>query len=345
MGLVGAILGDIAGMPFEFQQEIDDWQINENYDVFGERQAGQHFTDDTVMTIAVGMAIASGDLDFAKWMKKYGHDYFEVGYGPSFWNWIKSNKSEPYNSYGNGSAMRASACGQFAKTLNEAKYLARMSAMPTHNHPEGVKGAQVLASCVWMAEHHDTYSKEDILNYAISEYPSHKYQFSPEIPIKEYEKTATFDVSCMGSVPMAIRCFYEYDDFGKMMRQINRMFVDTDTIGAIAGAIFESYYGKCTDNDEELLKRFLNEDLYLSFKSIQISDKTLIHEMIEKIAPNLNRTVCDDIAEQLSIIEKELSFREEKTIQNGYCPTCQAKIGFFHKKDIYCFNCGQRFVR
>ena len=283
MGLIGAILGDIAGSRFEFAQ-VTPRRKEYNYELFTDNNKifahDLTFTDDTTMSIACADACLNKLLfckpNFAKYYDKWGTKYPDVGYGGAFKQWLYAKKKRPYGSFGNGSAMRCSFIGEYAKTLKRCDKLATLSAACTHNHPEGIKGAVVLAHCVWMAEHGA--SKEEILKYGIEQYPQpadeycgvrcsahdedgDKYTYSPYVPTSKYCDEITYLISCQGSVPVAIRCFYETNSFEECMYLINSMEVDTDTIGAIAGAICHSYYKKCTDNDEELLKRFLPEDM------------------------------------------------------------------------------------
>ena len=265
MGIIGAILGDIAGSSFEFTTKR--YNINDDYELF---TLGDLFTDDTVLSIAT-MEAMNTNKDFANCYQKYGKKYIDVGYGPSFMGWLHMEQPKPYNSLGNGSAMRCSYIGQKLKHCPFKKKvlkMARKSAEVTHNHPEGIKGAETVAICVWMAERGK--SKEEILQYALKQYPSSKYKYGCDIPTKEYQKTITYDVTCMGSVPVAIRCFYDTDSFDSCQRLINSMNCDADTIGAIAGAICESYYGFCTDNDVNLLERYLDDFLLDKLRKYKI---------------------------------------------------------------------------
>ncbi len=266
MGMIGAILGDIAGQAFEFQPVIDDWQ-KEAYDLWNDWHVkGNHITDDSVMTIACGMAIASGSYHFAKWYRELGNRYIDIGYGPSFREWLQSDKPKPYESYGNGSAMRASACGQFAKSLQHAERLGRMSAMCTHNHPEGIRGAETEAGLTWLARREK--DKEKLIAYFLSKYPVEQSAISALVPTKEYEDEITFDATCQGTLPIAFRCFYETNSFTEMMLRINSMRIDTDTAGAIAGSWAQEFYGFCTESKEDDIKKleqYLPEDLWAYF--------------------------------------------------------------------------------
>ena len=280
MGIIGAILGDIAGSRWEFAFSTTDRVLN-NYELFTDKN---FFTDDTVLSIACKDAIDHKGIlgpNFTKYYDIYGHKYPMAGYGASFINWLGTEKKTPYNSFGNGSAMRCSYVGEYAKSLRQCERLAAQSAKCTHDHPQGIKGAVVLAKCVFMAK--KGISKDEILKYAIAEYPAvnrdeygliyhamknGKYMYGPEIPTSEYKNKIGYEISCQGSVPVAIRCFYETKAFEECMYLINSMDIDTDTVGAIAGAICHSFYGCCYSEakDKELLKRYLTEDLYSKLK-------------------------------------------------------------------------------
>lgn len=281
MGVIGAIIGDIAGSKYEFShnhpQYVPGQPLNLD-DTF-------NYSDDTVLSIAVVEAL-NKDKDFEKAYVKFGKLYPSAGYGFGFQKWLNGYNTiygatiqqlkniylnnpkdtvirKPYNSYGNGSAMRCSYIGEYYNRSideNEVKIMAEKSAECTHNHPEGIKGAIVEAMCVWMAEQGK--SKDYILNYAISQYPYGKYKFGCDIPVTEYADKMTFHVSCQDSVPVAIRCFYDTQSFEDCINLINSMNCDTDTIGAIAGAICHSYYGKCTDDDNAILQKYLDDYLY-----------------------------------------------------------------------------------
>ena len=260
MSLIGAILGDIAGSLWEFKFGGIDPILKTDYDLFFDKETEEsHFTDDTVLSIACAKAITT-DFDFTKQYLEFGNKYANVGYGPRFNVWL-TGSLEAYNSFGNGSAMRASFCGDAASSIKEAEVLGYFSAVPTHNHPEGIKGAITLAVCTFMAK--SGMSKNDILEYAITQYPAKNYYYSPERALVSYEEEEfKFKVDCQSSVPLAIRIFYEFDDFNKMMRFINSKELDCDTIGAIAGSIFGSFYGFKFEDYKDILTSKLDEYLY-----------------------------------------------------------------------------------
>lgn len=277
MGLTGAILGDIAGSKWEFVlHRTKEFTISNLF------EKDCCFTDDTVMSIATMDAVENNipfDVAYRKWGKKYP----DAGYGPAFYQWLNNDDCGPYNSLGDGSAMRVSYIGEKYRLRKTVEKKAKQSAMVTHNHPEGIKGAVTIAVCVWMAEnlHRETpympcidpsekkmrKVKEKILQYGIKQYPSIKYKYGCDIPVKEYKNKMSSDVTCMGTVPVAIRCFYETDSFGECMKLICSMVCDTDTIGAMAGAICDSFYKGCfreySQNLEILMfNRYLTDELF-----------------------------------------------------------------------------------
>lgn len=164
MAVIGAILGDIAGSQFEFNRpENLDYK---HCELFTNRCS---YTDDMIMTLAVKKAILA-DADFTKTMREVGQPYPYSGYGGRFYEWMYGENPKPYNSFGNGSAMRVSFVGEHFDALEDVISMAEKSAEVTHNHPEGIKGAVVTAVCIWMARHGKT--KEDIFQYVLEQYPA-----------------------------------------------------------------------------------------------------------------------------------------------------------------------------
>ncbi len=259
MAVTGAILGDISGSQFEFHKpEHLDYK---NCPLFTEQC---EFTDDTVMTLAIKEAILENQ-DLTETMRRLGRHYPDCGYGGRFYEWIMGHgTSQPYFSYGNGSAMRVSFVGEYyddpAQVIREAERTAAVS----HNHPEGVKGAVTTAVCIWMARHGK--SREEILAYVLEQYPADRYDFSADKDMDYLEKHYSWDVTCMTSVPVAMRCFYESDSFETFMRNIFRLDCDSDTLGAIGGAVAEEYYHGTGLDAEEILKKYLDHRMYLIWK-------------------------------------------------------------------------------
>ncbi len=232
--MYGAIIGDIAGSKYEFQ--------NIKTKDFPFVSQGCSYTDDTVMTVAVASALmdaaTSGEplkKAFVSHMQAFGRKYPNAGYGGRFACWIFADDPAPYFSYGNGSAMRVSPCALAAVTPDEALSLARASAEVTHDHPEGIKGAKAAAAAVFMA-------KEGKSKREIGEYIRKRF-YDLEKTIDEIRPSYTYDVSCQGSVPQALTAFLESVSYEDAVRNAVSIGGDSDTIAAITGAAAWQYYG------------------------------------------------------------------------------------------------------
>ena len=236
--MYGAILGDIIGSPFEF----DRGDKTKEFDLFTK---GCDFTDDSVMTIAVGEALlAVGPQATIKEieeavvtnMQDWGGRYPHAGYGGKFRHWLKEKNPKPYGSYGNGSAMRVSAAGWLYDSMERTREVARATANVTHNHQEGIKGAEATASAIYMARNGS--SKEEIKEYIEREF---HYDLSRRLDnIRPYYHHVE---SCQETVPEAIIAFLESKDFEDAVRNAVSLGGDTDTLGAITGSIAEAFYG------------------------------------------------------------------------------------------------------
>lgn len=237
--MLGAIIGDMIGSPYEWHNvKAKDFKLF---------RGRSRFTDDSVMTIAVAEALMeaqeNGFLDDEEVvkkllviaLKKWGLKYPNAGYGGSFFRWLANDESEPYNSWGNGSAMRVSPAGWIADDMETTRRLARWTAEVTHNHPEGVKGAEAVAAAIFLAR--NGASKEEIKQYVVNEFAYDLYRTCDEIR-PDYE----FDVSCQGSVPESIIAFLEGKDFEDVIRNAVSLGGDSDTIAAMAGSIAEAFY-------------------------------------------------------------------------------------------------------
>ena len=250
--MYGAILGDIIGSPYEF----DRGSKTKDFPLF---DRGARFTDDSVMTVAVGDALMKADeegfLDDEKRTKDaiidsmhvWGHEYPDAGYGGRFYSWLLWSEREPYNSWGNGSGMRVSSVGWMFDDLETTRKVARWTAEVTHDHPEGIKGAESVASAIFMARTGS--SKEEIREYIDGE-----FGYDMDRTCDEIRPGYRFDVSCQGSVPEAIIAFLDGTDFEDVIRTAVSLGGDTDTIGAMAGSIAEAFYGI----PEDLIKHGLN---------------------------------------------------------------------------------------
>ena len=213
------------------------------------------FTDDTVMTIAVAEGLMNGGTpeDYIKAMKRLGRMYPNAGYGGHFRSWLFTDDCMPYNSWGNGSAMRVSPAGWFFDTLEMTENAAEVSAAVTHNHPEGIKGAKATAAAIFLARNNK--SKEEIKSYI-----ENKYGYDLSRTLDEIRQTYEFDVSCMGTVPEAIIAFLESEDFEDAIRNAISLGGDSDTLAAITGSIAEAAYGV---PDEIRMKAISLLDLHL----------------------------------------------------------------------------------
>lgn len=226
--MLGAIVGDIVGSRFEFDNHRD-----KEFELFGN---GVGYTDDSICTIAVADALLKGKSYAASlqdWCRRYPNP---IGsYGGGFARWIKEDNPQPYGSYGNGSAMRVSACGWLAER-DEVLAEARKSAECTHNHPEGIKGAEATALAIWMLR--SGYSKGDLRDTITKQ-----FGYNLNMTCDELRKTYQFDPSCQGTVPQAFVCFLESESFEDTIRLAISIGGDSDTLAAIAGSVAEAYYG------------------------------------------------------------------------------------------------------
>lgn len=240
----GAILGDIAGSRFEFiRPEKFDWRTVALFDGMST------YTDDTVLTVATKYAVLSGTPYFRAY-RRFGRRYMQAGYGPMFKNWLHAQSDRGYNSFGNGSAMRVSYIGWHFNTLEDVEREAALSSMCTHNHPEGIKAAQATAAVVFMAR--TGASKREIAFYI-----HRKYKYTVGKPLAFYRPFGKFDVTAMGTMPLALRCFLESEDWESCIRNVYSVRCDTDTVGCIAGGIADAFYGGTGQDEDELLQRFL----------------------------------------------------------------------------------------
>ena len=250
--MLGAITGDIIGSIYEANNIK-----TKKFDLFTDKN---RFTDDTVMTFAVAEALMNGggDENFIRFMKRYGLLYPRAGYGGTFVRWLASDTTEPYNSWGNGSAMRVSSCGWIANLdipieegLKLTEDLAKKSAEVTHNHPEGIKGAQATAVSIFFMRHGK--SKNAIKEYKekLKDYIKDRFEYDLDFTIDEIRPIYRFDVSCQGSVPPAIVSFLESENFEDAIRNAISIGGDSDTIGAITGSIAEAAYGIPEDIKEK----------------------------------------------------------------------------------------------
>lgn len=233
--MYGAIIGDIAGSTLEFLQKKE-------YD-FPLFIQGSDVTDDTIITVAVARALMQwrregGDLHEAMrfHMRSLGRTYpHPLGaYGNSFAGWLRSDSPLPYNSCGNGSAMRVSPCALLASSLEEALELAKISAEVTHDHPEGIKGAQATAAAIYLAK--TRHSQEEIKSYI------HENFYPMDRTLDEIRPTYRFEPTCQKSVPESLIAFLESESYEDAIRKVISLGGDADTMGAITGAVAWTFY-------------------------------------------------------------------------------------------------------
>jgi len=259
--MIGAISGDIIGSVYEWNNiKTTEFSLLSD-DIF--------FTDDTVLTIATADCILN-KKDFAAIYRSYCLKYPGRGYGGSFLNWAESGSSLPYGSWGNGSAMRVSPIGFAFDEIEKVLEIAEKSAIVTHNHPEGIKGAKSVAAAVFLAKQGK--SREEIKSFIEDEF---RYDLSESIDsIREWY---SFDVSCQGSVPQAIRAFYESENFEDAIRKAISIGGDSDTIACITGGIAEAFY------------KVIPEKIKIAvFKVIDSDMKKIIYDFYHNYFPDIN---------------------------------------------------------
>jgi ADP-ribosylglycohydrolase len=244
--MIGALAGDIIGSVYEHSPIK-----TKDFPLFHPQC---RFTDDSVLTVAVAKAILDCG-DYRSWIWEMGRRYPGAGYGTSFIGWLQSDEPAPYNSWGNGAAMRVSPIGLAFDTeavvLNEAKRSAEIS----HNHPEGIKGAQAVALAVFLAR--ATQDKEQIRSEV-----SRRFGYDLARTVAEIRPAYKFDVSCQGSVPEALISFLDASSYEDAVRNAVSLGGDSDTLACIAGGIAEAYYGSVPSPIMAEVKRLMPEDLW-----------------------------------------------------------------------------------
>lgn len=232
--MIGAIIGDIVGSRFEWNN-----YRHKDFELFTPECFA---TDDSIMTLAVAKALMTSKPDWSdlgkravQCMQEVGRPYPDCGYGGSFWRWMYSNDPKPYNSFGNGAAMRVSACGYVAKSLEEAKRLSKAVTEVTHNHPEGIKGAEATVVAIYMARSGSSVE-------AIREVINREY-YPMNFTLDEIRPGYQFNETCQGTVPQALMAFFESTSFEDAIRNAISIGGDSDTLAAITGGVAEAYYG------------------------------------------------------------------------------------------------------
>lgn len=249
--MLGAIIGDIVGSRFE-RKNI----LKKDFELFTEECLA---TDDSIMTLAIGKAILESNEDYSnlgemavKYMRELGQLYPDCGYGGHFFVWMYSKSPKPYNSFGNGSAMRVSACGFVGNSIEEVKKLSKAVTEVTHNHPEGIKGAEATAVAIFMAR----------TGKSIAEIKGHiRENYYPyDFTIDGIRDKYTYDLTCQGTVPVSLQAFFESTSFEDAIRIAISVGGDSDTIAAITGGIAQAYYG-IPDNIRKKALTFLDARL------------------------------------------------------------------------------------
>lgn len=278
--MYGTILGDIIGCPFEF----DRGDKTKDFKLFSRRS---HFTDDSVMTLAVCEALLKvgqdatvkeiGDAVITS-MQSWGRRYPHEGYGGYFRCWLTARHPEPYNSFGKSSAMRVSAAGWLYDSLEKTRVVAKATANVTHNHPEGIKGAESTASAIFMARNGS--SKEEIKKYIENE-----FHYDLNRTLDEIRPSFHMHETCQKTVPEAIIAFLEAKDFEDTIRNAVSLGGDTDTLGAITGSIAEAYFGIPEALRSECRNR-INKDMRdvvdTFYSLVRKDDSPNTNQMIEK---------------------------------------------------------------
>ena len=288
--MLGAIFGDICGSVYEFHP-VENYQFPLLTDK-------SQFTDDTVLTLAIADALLN-KKDIAKTLKAYAREHVFKGYGLRFNDWVWDEKSEPYWSFGNGSAMRVSSVGFLYDSIEDVLENAQKSAEVTHNHTEGIKGAQATALAIFLARQH---ASKDEIKHEIET----RFGYNLSKTLAEIEKNYRFNETCQGSVPEAIIAFLESEDYETAIRNAIWLKGDADTQACIAGGIAEAFYGDIPESFKEKIYTSLPQKMleiieqfyaYMDFKNSVIEEDltrlekifhTLIYKVINDDFPSIN---------------------------------------------------------
>lgn len=261
--MIGIVAGDIIGSIYEYPFYKQTWKEEKPYQNFDLFQTKSRFTDDTTMSLAIADALLQ-NKSYESCLHHYGNQYWGVGYGGNFKKWLKTPIDEiaPYNSFGNGSAMRV---GAVAWAFNSEKSIlqeAKKTALPTHNHIEGIKGAQAIALAIFMAR--KGRSKEWIKAQVQT-----KMGYDLERTISEIRPNYGFDVTCQGSVPESILCFLESNSVEDAIRLAVSMGGDTDTMAAIAGGIALAHYQELPKSIYKNVEKYLDVHLWTVLRTFE----------------------------------------------------------------------------
>lgn len=243
--MLGAIAGDIIGSVYEFKSTV-----RADFELFC---INSRFTDDTVLTVAVADCVLN-ERDYQKTIKEYGRRYPNAGYGLRFEHWLRAETSHPYNSFGNGSAMRVSPIGFAFNSEKDVLEEAKKSAEITHNHPEGIKGAQATALAIFLA-------RQDKDKKYIKNAIEKRFGYNLNLTLKNIRPGYKFDETCQGSVPQSIIAFLESDNYEETIRNAVSLGGDSDTMACIAGGIAQAYYKEIPKYIIEKARALLTPDL------------------------------------------------------------------------------------
>jgi len=244
--MIGAIAGDIIGSVYEHHPIK-----TKEFPLF---QPRCRFTDDTVLTVAIAAAILDR-RPYLDSVREIGRRYPGAGYGASFFDWLHSNAPRPYNSWGNGSAMRVSPVGFAFTSEEQVVQQARESAAISHNHPEGIKGAQATALAVFLAK---TGSDKERIRTRITQ----QFGYDLHRSVNDIRPTYSFDVSCQGTVPEAIVAFLDSDSYEDSVRNAISLGGDSDTLACITGGIAEAFYGGIPEEIRAKVREHLTPELW-----------------------------------------------------------------------------------
>lgn len=278
--MLGAIIGDIVGSRFEWNNHRSkDFEFL-TYKCFP--------TDDSIMSLAIAQAILVSKKNYSdlsknavECMQSVGRNYPDCGYGGSFYGWIFSEDPKPYNSYGNGAAMRVSAAGFAANSIEEAKKLSKLVTEVSHNHPEGLKGAEAIAVAIYMA-------KTGSNIFEIRDYVNKNY-YSMNFTLDDIRDSYQFNETCQGTVPQALEAFFESTGFEDAIRNAISIGGDSDTVAAICGGVAEAYYGIPTDIRKHALT-FLDQNLMKLLTSFENKYPPVMEKKHDDVSVSIKRS-------------------------------------------------------
>jgi len=264
--MIGAIAGDIIGSVYEH-----DPIKTKDFPLFHPQC---RFTDDTVLTIAIAKAILD-DRNYFKAVREIGRKYPHAGYGGSFIHWLGSPAPKPYNSWGKGSAMRVSPVGFAFDSVDTVLQEAAQTAKISHNHPEGVKGAQATALSVYLAR---TTQDKTLMRREVVD----RFGYDLNRTVEDIRPYYEFDISCQGTVPEALIAFLDSDSYEDAVRNAISLGGDSDTLACITGGIAEAYYGPVASRIRNKVQECLTEDLW------QITEQFCHRYKLHEVAPSLS---------------------------------------------------------